>query len=146
VGQDAHEEVDVVDANVGGKNFGWRLMEGLSCYNPSSGCNPTGAITLPVLDYPHSDGCSVTAGYVYRGAAIPELTGHFLYSDYCRGWLRSFKGSPVSATDRHSWGVTTTLPNTLSFARDGAGELYMLTAISLYKIVRQLPPLAPSRR
>ncbi len=135
VGNDAREEVDVVSATSGGYNFGWRLMEGLSCFNPSSNCNPTGALTLPVLDYPHSDGCSVTAGYVYRGAAIPELTGHFLYADFCRGWLRSFKGTPGGTSDRRSWGITS--PFTLSFGRDGAGELYMLTGSTLSKIVRQ---------
>ena len=93
VGQDSREEVDVVSANAGGYNFGWRVMEATACYIPSSGCNTSG-LTLPALDYPHSDGCSVTGGYVYRGAAIPELTGHYLYADYCNGWLRSFKAAP----------------------------------------------------
>ncbi|MFL5563256.1 MAG: PQQ-dependent sugar dehydrogenase [Gemmatimonadaceae bacterium] len=135
VGNDAREEVDVVPATGRGYNFGWRLMEGFSCFDPATGCNPNGALTLPVLDYPHTDGCSVTAGYVYRGAAIPELTGHFLYSDYCRGWLRSFRGTADGAADQHSWNITA--PGTLSFGRDGAGEIYMLTATTLAKIVRQ---------
>jgi glucose/arabinose dehydrogenase len=135
VGQDSREEVDVVSANAGGYNFGWRVMEATACYIPSSGCSTSG-LTLPALDYPHSDGCSVTGGYVYRGAAIPELTGHYLYADYCNGWLRSFKATPGGApTERHTWSVTA--PGTLSFGRDGAGELYLLAADKLSRIVRQ---------
>jgi glucose/arabinose dehydrogenase len=134
VGQDSREEVDVVSANTAGINFGWRLMEATACYIPTSGCN-TGMLTLPAIDYPHSDGCSVTAGYVYRGAAIPELTGHFLYADYCNGWLRSFKSALGTPTERQTWSITA--PGTLSFGRDGAGELYLLSANQLSRIVRQ---------
>ncbi|HMG70778.1 MAG TPA: PQQ-dependent sugar dehydrogenase [Gemmatimonadaceae bacterium] len=134
VGQDSREEVDVVSASTGGTNFGWRLMEATACYIPTSGCN-TGALTLPAIDYPHSDGCSVIGGYVYRGAAIPELTGHYLYADYCNGWLRSFRAAPGTLTERQTWAVTA--PGTLSFGRDGAGELYLLSADKLSKIVRQ---------
>jgi glucose/arabinose dehydrogenase len=135
VGQDAHEEVDVVPSTHGGYYFGWRVMEGFCCYNPSSGCNPNGALTLPVLDYPHSDGCSVSAGYVYRGFEIPELTGHFLYADYCKGWLRSFRATGGGVAAQMTWSITK--PGTLSFGRDGRGELYMVTATTIYKIVRQ---------
>jgi glucose/arabinose dehydrogenase len=134
VGQDSREEVDVVSASTGGINFGWRLMEATACYIPSSGCN-TGVLTLPAIDYPHSDGCSVTGGYVYRGAAIPELTGHYLYADYCNGWLRSFRAALGSPTERQTWSVTA--PGTLSFGRDGAGELYLLSANQLSRIIRQ---------
>jgi len=134
VGQDSREEVDVVSATGGGYNFGWRVMEATACYIPSSGCNTTG-LTMPALDYPHSDGCSVTGGYVYRGAAIPELTGHYLYADYCNGWLRSFRAAPGNPIERQTWSVTA--PGTLSFGRDGAGELYMLAADKLSRIVRQ---------
>ena len=92
-------------------------------------------LTLPAIDYPHSDGCSVTGGYVYRGAAIPELTGHYLYADYCNGWLRSFRAALGSPTERQTWSVTA--PGTLSFGRDGAGELYLLSANQLSRIIRQ---------
>jgi hypothetical protein len=136
VGQDAHEEVDVVSAAHGGYNFGWRLMEATFCYNPSQNCNSTGTLTLPVLDYPHSEGCSVTGGYVYRGSAIPELTGHYLYSDYCVGWLRSFRPTAGGVTDKRTWaGVSA--PHTVSFGQDGAGELYMIANAAVMRIVRQ---------
>jgi glucose/arabinose dehydrogenase len=136
VGQDAHEEVDVVSASDAGLNFGWRLMEGTACYNPSTNCNPGGSITYPVLEYPHSDGCSVIGGYVYRGSAIPELTGHYFYSDYCRGWVRSFRSVGTLTTDRQAW-ASLTVANPLSFGHDGAGEQYIVSASKVWKIVRQ---------
>jgi glucose/arabinose dehydrogenase len=137
VGQDSREEVDVVSATAKGLNYGWRLMEGSACYNPTTACNPGGGtLTLPVQDYPHSEGCSVIGGYVYRGSDVPELTGHYLYSDFCGGWLRSFRSFAGGATDQRSWpGVS--LVRGVSFGRDGAGELYMIGAGRVWKIVRQ---------
>lgn len=136
VGQDTREEVNVTAATLGGSNYGWRLMEGTACYNPSTGCNPSGQLTLPTLEYLHTQGCSVTGGYVYRGAAIPELTGHYLYADYCPGWVRSFRVTETgTATDHHAWpGLT--LPWIVSFGRDGKGELYMIAADAVWRIVR----------
>jgi glucose/arabinose dehydrogenase len=76
VGQDTYEEVDFQQASSGGgENYGWRLMEGNHCYNPSTGCND-GSLTLPVIEYDHSLGnCSITGGYRYRGALYSGLTG-----------------------------------------------------------------------
>ncbi len=86
VGQDAFEEVHVHRANTaGGENYGWRLMEGSACFNPASGCND-GSLTLPAFDYAHAgDRCSITGGFVYRGARIPALTGQYVYGDFCSG-------------------------------------------------------------
>src|SRR6476469_2951873 len=72
VGAGAWEEVDVVTPAAG------------------AGCDPS-QFTLPVLEYAHSQGCSISGGYVYRGAAIPALQGHYFYADYCSGWVRSFR-------------------------------------------------------
>ena len=136
VGQGAREEVDVVDASASGRNYGWRTMEGTQCYNPSSGCNQSG-LTPPVLDYDHSQGCSITGGFVYRGAAIPEVQGHYFYSDYCSGWLRSFRLSAGLAVDRRDWALTN-IGNVTSFGVDAAGELYMLSASGrVYRLVKQ---------
>ena len=136
VGQDAREEINVSSTTTGGLNYGWRLMEGSACYNPSTNCNTVG-MTLPAYEYLHADGCSVTGGYVYRGTAIPELTGHYLYADYCRGWLRSFRSTgPGVATEHRTWAAVT-LPSTVSFGRDGAGELYMIAGTQVWRIVRQ---------
>ena len=136
VGQDTREEVDVAPATAASRNYGWRLMEGMACFNPATNCNTSSSLMLPVLEYLHSEGCSVIGGYVYRGSAIPELWGHYLYSDYCQGWLRSFRSVAGGTTDRRTWaGVSA--PSTVSFGQDAAGELYMIGNGSVSRIVRQ---------
>jgi glucose/arabinose dehydrogenase len=138
VGQGAWEEVNAVAATTPGVNYGWRRTEGTHCYppDPSEACNRAG-LTLPVLEYDHGQGCSITGGFVYRGAAIPELTGHYLYSDYCSGFLRSFRlpgGPPV---DHRTWAIGS-IGNVLSFGVDAIGEIYMLSANGrVYRIVKQ---------
>ena len=102
VGQGAWEEVNAVATSAAGVNYGWRIMEGAHCYNAQT-CNTTG-LTQPVLEYDHSQGCSITGGFVYRGAAIPELAGHYLYSDYCSGFLRSFRLSGSEAARSEDMG------------------------------------------
>lgn len=137
VGQSEREEVDVSAAAAGGGkglNYGWNIMEGTRCYNAGS-CDMTG-LTLPVLDYTHSDGCSVTGGFVYRGAAIPALAGTYLYSDYCGGWVRSFRYSGGMATETGTWDALAPGGNVPSFGEDGAGELYVLSSSGgVYRIV-----------
>ena len=86
VGQNAWEEVDVAPAGARGLDFGWRRWEGRHCYNPSSGCDPTG-VTMPILEYSHDHGCAVIGGVVYHGDAIPALRGAYLFSDNCSGTL-----------------------------------------------------------
>lgn len=85
VGLSRYEEIDFQPASsAGGENYGWRLMEGPACYNPVQ-CDPTG-LTLPVAQFGHEDGqCAVIGGAVYRGSAIPELQGVYLYGDLCTG-------------------------------------------------------------
>jgi len=91
---------------------------------------------MPAHDYTHASGCSVTGGFVYRGASIPELDGHYLYADYCAGWLRSFRVVGTMATEHRLWsGVA--LPGALSFGRDGQGELYMIASDGVWRIARQ---------
>ena len=93
VGQNEFEEIDVspdADGAGRGANYGWDLMEGDECFEPASGCDRTG-LELPAVRYSHDDGCSVTGGYVYRGSAIPSLQGTYFYSDFCGGWVRSFR-------------------------------------------------------
>ena len=78
VGQNSWEEVDFQPASsAGGENYGWRLMEGNSCYNPATNCNDS-TLTLPILVYDHTVGCSVTGGYRYRGSKNPALDGFYL--------------------------------------------------------------------
>ena len=132
VGQNAREEINLGTEAAGlgrGVNYGWNLMEGDACFSPPAGCNRAG-LTLPVLDYDHSEGCSVTGGYVYRGSAIPELRGHYLYADFCGGWVRSFRASGGAAVDRQD--RTTLSPpgggQIPSFGEDSRGELYLMVA------------------
>ena len=94
VGQNQWEEIDTIQ---NGKNYGWRIMEGKHCYNPSSGCDTSG-LTLPIWEYDHSSGnCSITGGYVYRGNSVPELFGKYIYADYCTSniWALDAKGNSV---------------------------------------------------
>lgn len=127
VGQRAREEVNVQPASSGGgENYGWNVMEGTTCFDAAT-CDQTG-LTLPVLDYTHADGCSVTGGYVYRGSVLPSLTGHYFYADYCAGWVRSLRYQGGAATDRRDWtGTLNPGPNVTSFGEDARGELYILT-------------------
>jgi glucose/arabinose dehydrogenase len=126
VGQDQREEIDVVPADSSGLNYGWNIMEGLRCFPNGGQCNMTG-LTLPVYDYDHTQGCSIIGGYVYQGAAIPELQGQYLFSDFCRGFVRSLSFENGVATVRQAPMVNVGTNVTQSFGQDGAGELYILT-------------------
>lgn len=122
VGQNQIEEVDMVPAGTpGGINFGWPIMEGKSCFQQAT-CNQQG-LWLPIIDYPHNGHCSVTAGYVYRGAQFPAWNGIYFYGDYCSGtiWALAPNGSG-------GWNNLKVRPggwiNLSSFGEDAAGELY----------------------
>lgn len=132
VGQDAWEEIDVM---AGPGNYGWNVMEGTHCYEPASGCDPSGTL-LPVYEYPHSEGRSVTGGYVYRGARLPELYGRYVFGDYANGriWALSWDGEAVTQNVLLS---DTDLPIS-SFGEDAAGELYVVALSgTLHRLVRQ---------
>ena len=124
VGQASFEEVNVVDDDEAALNYGWSVMEGAGCFGGGS-CDESG-LTLPTLVYDHGEGCSVTGGLVYRGAAIPELAGHYLYSDFCAGFLRSFRFDGAGATDLREWAVGDLGP-IVSFGEDGLGETYIVS-------------------
>jgi len=126
VGQSSWEEIDAQPSGQGGRNYGWRLMEGDSCFNPSN-CDRSGLV-LPVVTYPNgSDGCAVVGGYVYRGGAIAGLEGTYFYSDNCAGWVRSFRLVNGEAEESTQWALGS-VGSVLSFGEDAAGELYLLTA------------------
>jgi hypothetical protein len=87
VGQYVGEEINVVSVRNGGYNFGWPVMEADGCYEADT-CDDEGMVA-PVLVLPHERLCAIIGGVVYRGAAIPELNGQYLFGDHCVGWLRS---------------------------------------------------------
>lgn len=122
VGQSSTEEVNRVSAAVGGINFGWPILEGSSCFRDES-CDRTG-LTGPVTQYGHDEGCSITGGYVYRGSAIAEIDGHYFFSDFCSGFLRSYSpgGSTIDWTDS-----TGPVPSPSGFGVGGDGELYVVS-------------------
>jgi cysteine-rich repeat protein len=148
VGQDTWEEVDVQPAaSPGGDNYGWNVFEGRHCFSPSTGCVDSGFV-MPVLEYDHDVGCSVTGGFVYRGCAMPDLRGTYFYSDYCTSFVRTFHG--VSAGLAQSEGDRTTelttdsgvtIHHIPSFGEDARGELYFVDRVepagsgSVFRIV-----------
>lgn len=130
VGQGEWEEVNYEPRGDGHKNYGWNSMEGTACY--TDGCDTTG-LTLPIAVYPHSGGnCSITGGYVYRGSAIPSMTGRYVYGDYCSKRIWALTVSGGAATDiidlstALDAGPAGSLGNITSFGQDAAGEIYIV--------------------
>jgi glucose/arabinose dehydrogenase len=129
VGQNQFEEIDLSLAGEGGGkgvNYGWSIMEGAHCFH-QAGCDQTG-LTPPLLEYNHTEGCSVTGGYVYRGSAIPAIQGHYFYADLCQRWVRSFRYAGGVATEETSWPTLSGGGTIVSFGEDAAGEMYILEA------------------
>jgi glucose/arabinose dehydrogenase len=132
VGQDAYEEVDLLQQ---GGNFGWNIMEGMHCFNPSSGCNMSGLI-LPIAEYSHSEGEAVIGGYVYKGSAIPSLTGIYILGDYISGKIWGLTEGPPGTWTRNE--LLSTGRSISSFGQDAAGEVYVVDySGSVLKLVAQ---------
>jgi len=132
VGQNAWEEIDFQPAeSSGGENYGWSVMEASECFRPAEGCDTSGKV-LPVHEYDHSSGCSITGGYVYRGGAIPGLRGYYLFVDYCEGQLFAIGegGGGPFALSVEQGGVS-------SFGEDEDGEVYLAAdqGGAIYRIV-----------
>lgn len=120
VGQNRVEEVSAVPVTATDVNFGWPLLEGSRCRR---NCDTPGLV-LPVLEYDHGEGCSITGGVVYRGTTLPQLDGSYLYSDYCSGWIRaaSFEADGTMTDDRE---LFPSIGNVTSFGTDPDGEVYI---------------------
>jgi glucose/arabinose dehydrogenase len=141
VGQARREEVDIAPVSKGGLDYGWDTMEGSLCL--ADGCDSNG-LALPAFEYDHgdvSDGpCAIIGGVVYRGSALPELSGRYVYSDYCAGFLKSFVAGGGGVSDQRDWAVQS-IGRVVSFGSDGQGELYLVTdSGSIYKIGRTFAP------
>ena len=137
VGQGLWEEVDMQPAaGGGGRNYGWRLMEGKHCFNPASGCN-SGTLVLPIVEYGHPLGCSITGGFRYRGAALTDYIGAYVFGDLCNGII---SGAAIDA--QGAWHVTQLLDTThtiTTFGEDPAGELYVSNYGSSGQLYRLVP-------
>ena len=125
------EEVDVAPAADGaGRGVNYRLeRHGGTPLLRRVGLRSRPASTLPVVEYDHGQGCSITGGYVYRGAAIPALQGHYFYADYCPGWVRSFRYRTARRVDRPADGPPSRpAARCRASGRTPPGELYVLSA------------------
>ena len=123
VGQNKFEEINFQPkASKGGENYGWRLREAASCFNPESNCQRSGLVD-PVLQYEHSEGVSVTGGYAYRGKALPTLAGKYVYGDFASGTI--WAGTRGSNGRWSAQKLLDTEHNISSFGEDEDGELYL---------------------
>ncbi len=134
VGQNLYEEVDVESpTSPGGLDYGWKVMEGFHCGGGGTNSCAVGtppcmdpSYTLPVLEYPHTLGCSITGGYVYRGTQFPGIHGYYFYSDFCSGRIWA------ASRDRFgAWSTTDLLESGLSVSAFGQDEQNRLYVVNL---------------
>ena len=132
VGQDRWEEVDFLKAGTPpGANFGWSYYEGDNVYKRQP--IDRARLEFPVFEYPHTQGCAVTGGYVYRGSAIPSLAGYYLFADFCSGRVWMMKGPGGSVAEAP---VSRQVTQISSFGCDASGELYLVSLSgSVYELV-----------
>lgn len=137
VGQDLFEEVNIVEK---GANYGWRIREGLHPHNESDP-DPKNWVD-PICEYPHTEGLSVTGGFLYRGKAIPALTGKYIFADWTGPiWQLTDTGTKTWIREKLPISREVGYWHVYSFGEDNAGELYVLTVLldsrkgALYKIV-----------
>ncbi len=133
VGQNQWEEIDII---TNGGNYGWRCYEGNHPYN-TSGCN--GSYIFPVWEYSHSDGISVTGGYVYRGQNVPELFGKYIYGDYGsrKVWSLLYDGANPPTNSQ----ITTAAGAITSFGVDENNELHLVSSNG--RIYNFIPTVIP---
>lgn len=143
VGQNKYEYIHVLAKNQLGAvtkpiNFGWNVMEGFHCFKDKP-CEPK-QFQAPVMEYPHSEGCSITGGYVYRGKALPQIAGQYFYADYCTAIVRSLKWAGGAVESSWDWKAAldpdSKLARVASFGEDQDGELFVVTHDGpIYKLV-----------
>ena len=126
VGQGQREEIDVEAPGAGANNYGWNVVEGDLCYL-SDGCDQS-AYKAPVITLSHDNGvCAVVGGYVYRGAAYPQLDGRYLFSDNCAGTIWSLDAaSALAAGSADYQQIAQSDVHPSAFGVDESGELYLV--------------------
>jgi glucose/arabinose dehydrogenase len=154
VGQNSREEIDYQTAGfAGGANYGWREFQGTVRFNCPDPCDSTGHIR-PIHEYTHNDPgdpCAIIGGYVYRGSAIPELTGRYFFGDLCTSqiWtIRVVGGVTTELTDRTADLAPTgglDIAGITSFGEDAAGEIYICENLDgeVWKIIPDPTGVAP---
>ena len=151
VGEDAREEISYERGNsAGGLNFGWKLMEGTTCFGSSNcsgavSCNDP-SLQLPIHEYTTGGNCAVIGGYVYRGCAIPDLVGTYFFGDFCSAkiWSFRFDGQSISEFQDRTQELAppgTSLNRIQSFGVDARGEIYVIDRDGeVFKIVPNTAP------
>ncbi len=135
VGQNSFEEVNIIEK---GGNYGWNIMEGLHCFQSVLDCDRTGLIP-PITEYSHAEGNSITGGYVYRGTAIPELAGKYLFADFVSSTIWTIEESLTGTWTRSE--LLQTQLSISSFGEDETGEIYVVDLNgAIYKIASDQPP------
>lgn len=125
VGQNQWEEVDRTPRNSPGlENYGWNVYEGKHAFEQKTP-NSAGHLVMPVVEYGHDQGCSITGGYVYRGSAVQALRGRYIYGDYCSGRIWTMGVDSVAELDVRVEAIT--VKNLSSFGVDARGELYAVS-------------------
>ncbi len=136
VGQSDREEIHVIEAGAAssGINLGWPLAEGELCLADVN-CKDRD-LDWPVITYQTGARCAITGGYVYRGSAIPDLSGQYFYGDFCSGEVFSFVYEDGKAIDQRDWTEILGRVELLSgFGLDGFGELYLTSlAGTIYRL------------
>jgi len=124
VGQGLREEIDLEYAGTrGGNNYGWRCYEGTLPYN-TMGCLPQQSYMAPIFEYGHGPACSITGGYVYRGAVNAQWFGTYFFTDYCSGEIRGLNTDSAGNFTPVSFGFFSQFDYT-TFGEDKYGELYL---------------------
>jgi glucose/arabinose dehydrogenase len=134
VGQGDWEEVNVVTVGDAGANFGWPVLEGTHCFDgPASLCADNDFVD-PVFEYTIRgvSRCAITGGYVYRGSAIPELAGAYLFGDHCTGEIMALRLEDGEVVDPVVFGSTG--ERITSFGTDLADEVYVVTVRAVYRL------------
>jgi glucose/arabinose dehydrogenase len=137
VGQNRYEEIDRATKASGlgrARNYGWRVMEGRACYNPSSGCSTSGK-TMPIAVYSHSNGCAVIGGYVYRGTKYPDMVNAYFLSDYCSGKIWALVANGASSQTVRLIRSSGLMISTFGEGEDGTLYVANYTGGGIYELV-----------
>ncbi len=132
VGQNRVEEIDFIEE---GTNYGWNIMEGNLCYNPSESCNQTG-LEMPIWTYGHDQGNSITGGFVYRGEGLSDLVGSYIYADFGSGRIWSLRYDGVNAPTNKQ--LSDTNLSITSFGLDEENELYFCAFDGKIYVLREI--------
>jgi glucose/arabinose dehydrogenase len=121
VGESQWEEVNFfANGDTPGANFGWEQYEATHPRYDDASAD----YIMPFTEYTHEFGCSVTGGYVYRGVALQELEGYYIFGDYCVGNIWASYRDEAGEWQTTLW--MQTARQISSFGEDEVGELYLV--------------------